>query len=561
MLNKVKGKFKKLAIAAVMIASLLIPTTAFAGQTITSNSTGYDGNFYYSFWTDGGGYASMTLNGGGSYSTSWSNCNNFTAGKGWRTGTDRVINFSGTFNGGNNGYLAIYGWTTNPLVEYYIIENYGSWTPPGAQSVGTINSDGGTYNLYRTQRVNQPSIIGTATFYQYWSVRTSKRSSGSVTTANHFNAWKSKGWTMGSHDYQIVETEGYQSSGNSNITVSEGSAGGGDTGGGDTGGGDTGGNTGGINLNSWQCNNRSSNLNAWTGAVGGWNVGDWIEFDNVNLTGATYLNFNLASAQSGSYKVVIDNYYGTQIGTLNFTSTGGWDTYTNQSCTLSSVSGNHNVYIICTSGTANVGTLTVGGSGSTGGDTGGNTGGDTGGTNGNVYLCFDDGPNNSNSATLINALKSAGASKATLFVWGNRISSNSTGWDAYKNSGFSLQNHSWTHSHMTSWSYQQVYNDLQQCNQAIVNAGKPAPTKIRLPYLESNATIQQACSALGLTVVSPNVDTQDWNGASTQSIVNACNNLNANGNALMHDAYATTNAAIPTIIQNLKNRGLGFAQY
>jgi endo-1,4-beta-xylanase len=200
--------------------------------------------------------------------------------------------------------------------------------------------------------------------------------------------------------------------------------------------------------------------------------------------------------------------------------------------------------------------MTLGGSGSTGGTTGGTTG-----TNGNVYLCFDDGPNNGNSSTLISALKNAGCNQATLFVWGNRISSNSTGWSAYTNSGFSLQNHSWSHSHMTSWSYQQVYNDLQQCNQAIVNAGKPAPTKIRLPYLESNSTIQQACSALGLTAVSPNVDSQDWNGASTQSIVSACNSLNANGNVLMHDAYSTTNSAVPTIIQNLKNRGLGFAQY
>ena len=114
---------------------------------------------------------------------------------------------------------------------------------------------------------------------------------------------------------------------------------------------------------------------------------------------------------------------------------------------------------------------------------------------GDVYLTFDDGPNNATSQTLINNLKNAGCYRATLFVWGNRIAGNQSAWNAYKNSGFSLQNHSWTHSYMSNWSYQQVYNDFQQCNTAIQNAGKPRPTKVRLPYLYSNNTITQACSA------------------------------------------------------------------
>lgn len=193
-------------------------------QTITKNETGLHDGFYYSFWTDNtNGVASITLESNGRYKTKWTNVGNFTAGKGWAIGKeDRVVCFSGKFEGGNNGYLALYGWTKDALIEYYVVENYGDWTPPGASSLGSYTSDGGTYNVYKTERVNQPSIIGIATFCQYWSVRTTKRANGNITFANHVAAWRNKGMYLGkTWDYQIMETEGYKSSGYSDITVSE----------------------------------------------------------------------------------------------------------------------------------------------------------------------------------------------------------------------------------------------------------------------------------------------------------------------------------------------------
>jgi len=206
-------------------------------MTKTSNTTGTNNNLFFTYWKDGGS-VNMTLpsqpplagENAGNYGVSWSSGTyNFVGGKGWSTGSStRTINYNcGAWStGSSNAYLTAYGWTTNPLVEYYIVDSWGSWAPPGGTAAGQVTTDGGTYNLYKTLRTNAPNITGTnQNFSQYWSVRTSKRTAPTgnvrITFGNHKNAWASKGWNLGTHNYQVLATEVFNpsSSGSSNCTV------------------------------------------------------------------------------------------------------------------------------------------------------------------------------------------------------------------------------------------------------------------------------------------------------------------------------------------------------
>jgi endo-1,4-beta-xylanase len=184
-----------------------------------SNKVGKHCGLTYEIWTDSSN--SCMTNTASGFKASWTTANgNYLARKGVRPGsTSPVVTYSANYQPNGNSYLAIYGWTQSPLIEYYIVDSWGTWRPPGTDAIGTVTVDGGTYDIYQSFRDNKPSIEGDTDFYQYWSVRREKRTSGTITVAPHFEAWKKFGLTMGKFYEVSLVIEGYQSSGSADVTV------------------------------------------------------------------------------------------------------------------------------------------------------------------------------------------------------------------------------------------------------------------------------------------------------------------------------------------------------
>jgi len=186
-------------------------------------SSGTDHGYFWSLYREGGS-ASISFPSAGTYAgnfaISYSNVNDVVGGKGWSTGAARKIGYNIGAQSGSYNFVGVYGWTTNPLIEYYVAER-------GSVSSGTyvnsVSSDGHSYSFYKQQRVNAPSIIGTATFWQYkdnWG-GASTGSNRTVTMSNHINNWKNRGGQgFGSYNYQIFALEAWGGkSGYINATV------------------------------------------------------------------------------------------------------------------------------------------------------------------------------------------------------------------------------------------------------------------------------------------------------------------------------------------------------
>ncbi|KAI0477368.1 concanavalin A-like lectin/glucanase domain-containing protein [Xylariaceae sp. FL0804] len=193
-----------------------------ATTTFSSSQDGTDAaGFYYSMYNANGAGATYTEYGdSGEFALGWTTDVEFLAGKGYYGSTPQTLTWTGYFDATGDYTLAVYGWTTDPVTEWYIVEQYGTGTPGNGDVLGTVTSDGGTYDVYDLYYTDVTEIYGATSFHQYWSVRQSSRTTGTVTTGNHFQGWKDLGLDPGYTVFQMVTAEGFSGTGYLDFTVS-----------------------------------------------------------------------------------------------------------------------------------------------------------------------------------------------------------------------------------------------------------------------------------------------------------------------------------------------------
>ncbi len=185
-----------------------------SGGTQHSNTwaQGGSGNLAWQIWTNGGPGNLITYDGITAFTASWNNSGDYLGRMGFEWGNsgkpyaeygtikaDYVWNKSGT--AGQYSYLGIYGWSVNPCVEWYIVEDSFHQMPfnTGDRPVGTAEVDGGTYNLVyrRTSGTGGDRCGGAASWDQFYSIRLEGSRCGTITVSDHFDVWAAQGWQLG----------------------------------------------------------------------------------------------------------------------------------------------------------------------------------------------------------------------------------------------------------------------------------------------------------------------------------------------------------------------------
>lgn len=182
----------------------------------SGNGSGGQGNLAWEIWSNTGKGELTTYNGVAAFTASWNNAGGYLGRLGFEWGgwqsNPKPYEQHGTIqaqfvakksgDAGNYSYIGMYGWTTNPCVEWYVVDDSFKGLPfnPGSTvDKGDIELDGGKYDVYtrNTTGTGGSRCQNVTEWVQYYSIRQQARTCGVISLTRHFDEWKKLGMQLG----------------------------------------------------------------------------------------------------------------------------------------------------------------------------------------------------------------------------------------------------------------------------------------------------------------------------------------------------------------------------
>ncbi|WP_226681713.1 polysaccharide deacetylase family protein [Sutcliffiella horikoshii] len=185
-----------------------------------------------------------------------------------------------------------------------------------------------------------------------------------------------------------------------------------------------------------------------------------------------------------------------------------------------------------------------------------------------VVLSFDDGPDPAYTTEILDILEEYNV-KGTFFILGKNAMMHPQLVKRMYDEGHEIGNHTFTHPDVTTITPSRLRMELNATQRLVQGITGHSMTLFRPPYISDTILSSRneqlpimTAQDMGYTMVGETIDSGDWYNTSEEELVNQTLKQLKEGNViLLHDAggdRSITVEALPTLIEELKNRGYTF---
>ena len=177
---------------------------------------------------------------------------------------------------------------------------------------------------------------------------------------------------------------------------------------------------------------------------------------------------------------------------------------------------------------------------------------------GEVVLTFDDGPSSRSTRAILAAL-AAQCTKATFFMVGEMAAAYPDVVREVAEQGHTLGTHTWSHRNLKWLPDDKMKAQIETAFATVEKAaGEPIAPFFRYPYLSDSRATVSYLQSRNIGQFAIDVDSFDWRTRNAANVVRrVMTTLKERGRGiiLLHDIHASTAAAVPELLAQLKAKG------